>query len=135
LSIAFGAGTSDTPDRYSSDFGTQGEKPTHPELLDDLAARFVANGWSLKWLHREIMLSATYRQSSKPRADGKRDRCDQSLALAHEFLAAWMSRHIATRCWKLRERSTPRLGGPSADLDAAGEQPSYRVREGEPWAI
>ncbi|HLK68023.1 MAG TPA: PSD1 and planctomycete cytochrome C domain-containing protein [Bryobacteraceae bacterium] len=53
-----------------SDFGTQGEKPTHPELLDDLAARFMANGWSLKWLHREIMLSATYRQSSKPREDG-----------------------------------------------------------------
>ena len=33
-----------------SDFGAQGEKPTHPELLDDLAARFIANGWSLKWL-------------------------------------------------------------------------------------
>ena len=54
-----------------SDFGTQGEKPTHPELLDDLAARFIANGWSLKWLNREIMLSATYRQSSHPRADGE----------------------------------------------------------------
>ena len=53
-----------------SDFGVQGEKPTHPELLDDLAARFIANGWSLKWLHREIMLSATYRQASHPRADG-----------------------------------------------------------------
>jgi hypothetical protein len=52
-----------------SDFGTQGDKPTHPELLDDLAARFIANGWSLKWLNREIMLSATYRQSSHPRAD------------------------------------------------------------------
>jgi hypothetical protein len=54
-----------------SDFGTQGEKPTHPELLDDLAARFIANGWSLKWLNREIMLSAAYRQASHPRADGE----------------------------------------------------------------
>jgi hypothetical protein len=54
-----------------SDFGTQGEKPTHPELLDDLAARFIANGWSLKWLHREIMLSASYRQSSHPRDEGE----------------------------------------------------------------
>ncbi len=54
----------------ASDFGAQGEKPTHPELLDDLAARFIAHGWSLKWLNREIMLSATYRQSSHPRADG-----------------------------------------------------------------
>ncbi len=53
-----------------SDFGTQGEKPSHPELLDDLAARFVANKWSLKWLNREIMLSATYQQASRPRADG-----------------------------------------------------------------
>jgi len=53
-----------------SDFGTQGDKPTHPELLDDLSARFIQHGWSLKWLHREIMLSATYRQASHPRADG-----------------------------------------------------------------
>jgi cytochrome c553 len=52
-----------------SDFGIQGLAPTHPELLEDLAARFIANGWSLKWLHREIMLSATYRQSSHPRGD------------------------------------------------------------------
>jgi hypothetical protein len=50
-----------------SDFGIQGLPPTHPELLEDLSARFIANGWSLKWLHREIMLSATYRQSSRPR--------------------------------------------------------------------
>jgi hypothetical protein len=53
-----------------SDFGVQGDKPTHPELLDDLSARFIANGMSLKWLHREIMLSAAYRQSSHPRTDG-----------------------------------------------------------------
>ncbi len=52
-----------------SDFGTQGERPTHLELLDDLAARFVENGWSLKWLHKEIMRSAAYQQSSAPRAD------------------------------------------------------------------
>jgi len=54
----------------ASDFGTQGDKPTHPELLDDLAARFIQHGWSLKWLNKEIMMSATYRQSSQPRADG-----------------------------------------------------------------
>jgi hypothetical protein len=54
----------------ASDFGTQGDKPTHPELLDDLAARFVEHGWSLKWLNKEIMMSAAYRQSSQPRAEG-----------------------------------------------------------------
>ena len=54
----------------ASDFGTQGDKPTHPELLDDLAARFIQHGWSLKWLNKEIMMSAAYRQSSEPRAEG-----------------------------------------------------------------
>ena len=52
-----------------SDFGTQGDKPTHPQLLDDLAARFIEHGWSLKWLSKEIMLSAAYQQTSTPRAD------------------------------------------------------------------
>ena len=54
----------------ASDFGTQGDKPTHPELLDDLAARFIEHRWSLKWLNKEIMMSAAYRQSSQPRAEG-----------------------------------------------------------------
>ena len=58
----FGVGLVGTP----SDFGQQGEPPSHPELLDDLAARFVAGGWSLKWLHRELMLSAAYRQVERP---------------------------------------------------------------------
>ncbi len=47
-----------------SDFGHLGETPSHPELLDWLAVNFVENGWSLKWLHREIVLSSTYRQTS-----------------------------------------------------------------------
>jgi hypothetical protein len=63
----------------ASDFGVQGEKPSHPELLDDLAARFIAQGWSLKWLHREIMLSAAYRQSSRPRAEA--EKMDQTNSL------------------------------------------------------
>ncbi len=56
----FGTGIVDTP----SDFGFLGSKPTHPELLDYLAAKLVANGWKLKDLHREIMLSKTYQQSA-----------------------------------------------------------------------
>lgn len=50
--------------RTPSNFGVLGERPSHPELLDDLTARFIAQGWSLKWLHREIVLSATWRQAS-----------------------------------------------------------------------
>ena len=50
--------------RSVDNFGRLGEKPTHPELLDDLAASFVEDGWSLKKLHRRLMLSATYQTSS-----------------------------------------------------------------------
>ena len=52
-----------------SNFGRQGDPPSHPELLDDLTARFIESGWSLKWLHREIVLSATWRQASRSPAD------------------------------------------------------------------
>ncbi len=48
----------------ASDFGRLGDTPTHPELLDFLAAQFVADGWSVKKLHRAMVLSATYRQSA-----------------------------------------------------------------------
>jgi len=47
------------------DFGVQGEKPSHPELLDWLATQFVSSGWNVKAMHRLIVTSATYRQSSK----------------------------------------------------------------------
>jgi hypothetical protein len=54
----------------ANDFGTQTEPPTHPELLDWLAAEFVARGWSVKAMHRLIMTSEVYRQSSYRRAAG-----------------------------------------------------------------
>ena len=49
----------------SDNFGTRGERPSHPELLDWLAARFVENGWSMKSMHRLMCLSATYRRSGE----------------------------------------------------------------------
>ncbi len=61
----FGNGLVSTP----SDFGGNGTRPSHPELLDWLALGFIDNDWSLKWLHREILMSSTYRQSSAPRTD------------------------------------------------------------------
>lgn len=60
--LQFGRGLVETP----SDFGFQGDPPSHPELLDDLAQRFIAHSWSLKWLHCELMLSAAYQQASDP---------------------------------------------------------------------
>ncbi len=61
----FGAGLVRTP----SDFGLRADPPTHPELLDWLATRFVADGWSIKKLHKVIMLSATYQQASDDRVE------------------------------------------------------------------
>jgi hypothetical protein len=60
----FGRGIVGTP----SNFGLLGERPTHPELLDHLAAQFIKSGWSIKQLHREIMLSTTYRLASTTQA-------------------------------------------------------------------
>ncbi len=59
----FGTGLVDTP----GDFGFLGGKPSHPELLDHLARRLIAEGWRIKPIHREILLSRTFRQSSAPR--------------------------------------------------------------------
>ncbi|MBI1916972.1 MAG: PSD1 domain-containing protein [Planctomycetes bacterium] len=64
----FGRGLVET----ENDFGTQGARPTHPELLDWLATEFVRQGWRLKALHRLIVGSATYRQASHRRADLER---------------------------------------------------------------
>ncbi|MCH9774974.1 MAG: PSD1 and planctomycete cytochrome C domain-containing protein [Planctomycetes bacterium] len=64
----FGRGIVSTP----SDFGIQGDSPSHPELLDHLASWFMHNGWSIKKLHRYIMQSATYQQQSISHAYGEK---------------------------------------------------------------
>ena len=61
----FGVGLVDTP----SDFGVNGARPSHPELLDWLAQQFIESGWSVKSLHRLILLSSAYQQTNQPRRD------------------------------------------------------------------
>ena len=61
----FGRGLAGVP----NDLGRLGEAPTHPELLDWLTRRFVAGGWSIKALHRDILLSATYQQTARHRSE------------------------------------------------------------------
>ncbi|HGY90504.1 MAG TPA: DUF1553 domain-containing protein [Planctomycetes bacterium] len=73
----FGVGLVET----SEDFGNQGALPSHPALLDALAARFVASGWNVKALIRSIVLSSTYRQSSVVRPElASRDPANRLLA-------------------------------------------------------
>jgi hypothetical protein len=71
----FGRGLVKTP----NDFGTRGTPPTHPELLDWLAAEFVKDGWGVKKLHKRIMLSATYQQASATRADAVKHDANNDL--------------------------------------------------------
>ena len=61
----FGEGIVSTP----SDFGANGDPPSHPQLLDWLAAEFIESGWSIKHIHRLILTSKTWRQDSRPRPD------------------------------------------------------------------
>lgn len=68
----FGRGLTET----ASDFGRLGTPPSHPELLDWLATRFIEDGWSLKKLHRRILMSATYRQSSSRPMDDQIAKID-----------------------------------------------------------
>ncbi|HEU0123996.1 MAG TPA: PSD1 and planctomycete cytochrome C domain-containing protein [Bryobacteraceae bacterium] len=75
----FGQGLVRTPDN----FGLTGERPAHRELLDALAARFIAGGWSTKQLHRDIVLSAAYRRSS--RSDKAAETVDPRNELLHHF--------------------------------------------------
>jgi len=71
----FGAGIVRSP----SDFGVRGDPPSHPELLDYLAMRFMEWGWSLKKLHRMILLSATYQQSSQDHPEARRQDPENQL--------------------------------------------------------
>src|SRR5262249_17729868 len=71
----FGTGLVETP----NDFGFNGGRPSHPELLDWLAAEFTARKYSLKEMHRLIVTSSTYRQASAPGADGLAADADTRL--------------------------------------------------------
>ena len=96
----------------SEDLGSQSETPSHPELLDWLAVEFMDHGWSLKWLHRLIVTSATYRQSSQVTPEEyARDPYNRLLARGPRFrVDAEIVRDIALETSGLLNA---RLGGPS----------------------
>ncbi len=98
--------------RTENDFGSQGAEPTHPKLLDYLASEFVASGWSMKAMHRLIVTSATYRQSSMLRPELiETDPDNQMLARQSRLrLEAEIIRDVALSASGLL---TPTIGGPS----------------------
>jgi hypothetical protein len=104
----FGKGLVET----ENDFGTQGLPPSHPELLDWLAVEFMDSGWSLKHLHRLIVTSATYRQSSHARPDlAVKDPNNKLLARQNRLrLDAELVRDVALSVSGLL---TQEIGGPS----------------------
>ncbi len=113
----FGRGLVATP----SNFGQQGERPSHPELLDDLAARFIAGGWSTKDLHREILHSATWQQSA----------VGSDASIAADPDNRWYSRANRRRLdfesWRDAMLSVsgvldPTTGGESISLDEPGNR-------------
>jgi hypothetical protein len=112
----FGRGLVDTPD----DLGLRGAPPANQPLLDDLARRFVDEGrWSLRWLHREIVTSRAWRQSSRRRDDlaavDPEDRlCGRALVRRLDW-EPWRDSLLAAAGTLDRSRR----GGPPVDLDAA----------------
>ena len=109
-----------------ADFGLRGQEPSHPKLLDWLAAAFIDGRWSIKRLHREILLSSVFRQTSA--------ECDDALTFDPENrLLSYMNRRRldfeATRDALLDVSGTldRRIGGPSADVLASRRTVYTRV--------
>ena len=111
--------------RSTSNFGQLGDRPTHPELLDYLAARFVASGWSLKAMHREMLLSAAYQMASDENSAAREKDPDNRL-LSHanlrERLDAESLRDAILAVAGTLDRT---LGGPSAALATSTRRTLY----------
>ena len=105
--MLFGRGLVRTP----GDFGTQGEPPTHPRVLDWLAVEFMESGWDIKHIVKLIVLSSTYQQSSTATESlRKLDPDNRLLARNSRFrLPSWMIRDVALSVSGLLDK---RLGGP-----------------------
>lgn len=98
-----------------SNFGKQGEVPTHPALLDYLAAKFVKSGWSIKALHREIMLSATYQLGTSL------NESNANIDADNRFLWRMTRRRLDVEAWRdalldVSGRLDRTLAGPSTNL-------------------
>jgi hypothetical protein len=96
----------------TSDFGTQGMEPSHPELLDWLASNFASNGWNMKELHRLMVTSSTYRQSSVPSNQARQDDPDNML-FSHQMRRRLDAEMVRDSVLAVSGRLNPATGGPS----------------------
>ncbi len=109
----------------SDDFGTRGEPPSHPELLDCLAISFRENGWSMKAIQRLIVTSATYRQSSKARPElAVRD--PHNRLLTRQATLRLSAEQVRDASLAVSGLLVPRVGGPSV----FPPQPDSVIKEG-----
>ncbi len=97
-----------------NDFGTHGDRPSHPELLDWLAATLMENGWHLKAIHRLILLSNTYQQASRSEREPEFARADPENRLLWRFNRRRLSaEEIRDAMLAVSGRLNPKSGGPS----------------------
>ena len=125
----FGRGLVATP----NDFGRQGDAPTHPELLDWLAAEFIEQGWSVKSLHRLLMTSDAYRRSSGPEA------ANAKIDATNAYL--WRMNRRRLEAEEIRDtvllsagQLNPKMGGPPVVLPLSKEE-FLGIREPELWPV
>ena len=109
----FGQGIVPTP----SNMGRLGETASHPRLLDYLAARFIRSGWSIKQLHREIMLSATYALSSRHRQENFEKDPQNRLLWRMNAVQRLDAEALRDTILAVSGRLDRKLGGPPAPLD------------------
>ena len=101
----------------ASDFGKLGEKPSHPELLDWLASRFVADGWSFKKLHKLILMSATYRQSvNHPAAQAARLKDPENRLYWRSNTRRLEAEQIRDAVYSVTGELDLKAGGPGANF-------------------
>ncbi|MEX0819377.1 MAG: PSD1 and planctomycete cytochrome C domain-containing protein, partial [Pirellulaceae bacterium] len=100
----------------ASDFGRLGQKPTHPELLDWLTVTFVEDGWSIKRLHKRILMSATWQQSAyHPQATEYQSRDPAENLLWRSKVRRLKAEQIRDAMLAISGELQPRIGGPSVD--------------------
>ncbi len=104
----FGRGIAPMP----SEFGTRSEPPTHPELLDWLAGEFIARGWSMKQMHKLMLLSQTYQQSSRVSAEALA-RDPGNKLFSHQNRARLEGEVIRDSLLAISGRLNAKVGGPS----------------------